>query len=129
MFFSKCENCQKTFGTERGLRHHQSLKKNGNCYRLGILKERENKKSKKQKQKELIRSHNKKILKAEHSTIKLGTKNKSGQTLSADVKNNILYSYDSYIQNGLFPIDVSIYSLSHNKIILLYFNFSLLESQ
>ena len=89
------------------MRKHQSLKRNGTCYRLGVLKKRKEKKSKRQKQKELIRNHNKKTILAEEDAIKLGKKNKSGKPLSVDVKNAILYNYDWYIQNGLFPIDVS----------------------
>ena len=74
---------------------------------MGILRKRKERKSNRQKQKELIRHHNKKTIQAEQENGQLGMKNKSGKPLSVDVKNAILYNYDSYIQNGLFPKDVS----------------------
>ena len=37
---------------------------------------------------------------------KLGKKNPRGKAVTADVKNAILYQYDSYIENGYSSIEV-----------------------
>jgi hypothetical protein len=101
LFCRKCDSCQKIFVTDKGLKSHQALKKNAQCYRAGVWAQRKIDMQSCQaisRKYSLIRKVNNKI---KANTNSLLQRHKKGQCFTSQEKTIYLNVLQYFLDKGL----------------------------